>query len=146
MNSCRFHLPSPRLALLGALFGAGVLFAVAAAEKPDPQVERGRYLAHGSALCIDCHSPRDEHGQFIPGRHLTGAVIGFTPVAPMPWAPAAPAIAGLKGFTREQAVHFLMTGERPGGSPPRPPMPAYRLDREDAEALVAYLKSLPPPR
>ncbi|MEJ1973604.1 MAG: hypothetical protein WDM96_14425 [Lacunisphaera sp.] len=58
------------------------------------------------------------------------------------WAPAAPAIAGLEGFTTEQAVKFLMTGERPSGVAPRPPMPEYRMNRDDAQAVVAYLKSL----
>jgi mono/diheme cytochrome c family protein len=63
----------------------------------------------------------------------------------MPWASFAPRLAGLPaGYTQEQIVHFLMTGERPDGRPgPLPPMPAYRFEREDAEAIVAYLKSLP---
>ncbi len=107
-------------------------------------VERGRYLAHDVALCIDCHSPRDEKGQFIEGKHLTGAALGFTATVPMPWAPAAPAIAGLENFTAEQAVKFLMTGERPSNVPVLPPMPAYRMSKADAEAVVAYLKSLAP--
>jgi hypothetical protein len=47
-------------------------------------------------------------------------------------------------MSHEQGVHFLMTGEKPDGSHPRPPMPEYRLDRDDAEAVVTYLKSLAP--
>lgn len=107
-------------------------------------VERGRYLVHDVALCIDCHSPRDEKGQFLEGKHLTGAALGFAATVPMPWAPAAPAIAGLENFTADQAVKFLMTGERPSNVPVLPPMPAYRMNQADAEAVVAYLKSLPP--
>lgn len=128
--------------LAGAFLAATVLVSMGAATRRDQEVERGRYLVHRVGLCIDCHSPRDERGQFIVDRHLTGSVLGFTPTAPMPWAPAAPVIAGLEGYTTDQAVKFLMTGERPGGVPPRPPMPEYRLNREDAEAVVAYLKSL----
>ncbi len=58
--------------------------------------------------------------------------------------PVAPKIAGLpNGFTADDTVHFLMTGERPQGRPaPLPPMPAYRLERADAEAVTAYLRSL----
>ncbi len=109
------------------------------------QIARGNYLVYRAGLCIDCHSPRSEKGEFLEGKHLTGAPIGFTPVAPMPWAPFAPRLAGLPaGYTQEQIVHFLMTGERPNGRPgPLPPMPAYRFNRDDAEAIVAYLKSLP---
>jgi hypothetical protein len=59
--------------------------------------------------------------------------------------PAAPRIAGLpSGYTSENLVHFLMTDERPNGMPPvLPPMPPYRMTREDAEATVAYIRTLP---
>lgn len=115
-----------------------------ATENRPALVERGRYLVHDVALCVDCHSPRDEKGQFVEGKHLTGAALGFAATVPMPWAPAAPGVAGLENFTAEQAVRFLMTGERPSKVAVLPPMPAYRLSQADAEAVVAYLKSLTP--
>jgi mono/diheme cytochrome c family protein len=110
-------------------------------------IERGRYLVNGVGLCSDCHSPRDAAGHFIEGKHLTGAPVGVTPLAPMPWSTVAPRLAGLPdGFSGAELVHFLMTGEQPHGRPaPRPPMPPYRLDRVDAEAVVAYLASLTSP-
>ena len=41
-------------------------------------------------------------------------------------------------------MRFLMTGERPNGLPPTfPPMPPYRMNVEDAQAVVAYLRTLP---
>ena len=109
------------------------------------RIERGRYLVHQVGMCIDCHSPRDEGGEFIESQHLTGAPLAFAPTVSMPWMPAAPRIAGLPvGFTEEQTVDFLMTGERPHGrGPVLPPMPPYRMTRGDAEALAAYLRSLP---
>jgi len=128
------------LFLLGAVLGS----ESKAADANTDRIERGRYLVHNVALCIDCHSPRDEKGQFLAGKHLTGAALGFAATVPMPWAPAAPGIAGLENFTPEQAVKFLMTGERPSGVPVLPPMPAYRMGQAEAEAVVAYLKSLPP--
>jgi mono/diheme cytochrome c family protein len=128
------------LFLLGAVLGS----ESKAADANTARIERGRYLVHNVALCIDCHSPRDEKGQFLAGKHLTGAALGFAATVPMPWAPAAPGIAGLENFTPEQAVKFLMTGERPSGVPVLPPMPAYRMGQAEAEAVVAYLKSLPP--
>ena len=51
-------------------------------------------------------------------------------------------IAGLPGWEHEAAVKFFMTGIAYNGLPARPPMPQYRYDRQDAEAIVAYLKSL----
>jgi mono/diheme cytochrome c family protein len=113
---------------------------------PAPAVlARGDYLVHRAGLCIDCHSPRNEKGEFLPGKALAGAPIGFKPLAPMPWMTAAPRLAGgPAGFSQAELVHFLMTGERPGGRPPAlPPMPAYRFDRADAEAIAVYLQSLP---
>ncbi len=136
--------PTP-LRLLPFLLIAGLGSVVSAADQSDPPlIARGREFVFNTGMCIDCHSPRDEKGQFIEDKHLMGSVLAFAPTVPMPWAPAAPMIAGLEGFTDAQAVKFLMTGERPGGVPPRPPMPAYRLHEDDAKAVVAYLRSLKP--
>jgi len=112
----------------------------------NPQlVKRGEYMVHNVVLCIDCHSPRGERGEFIEGRHLTGSVLGFAPSVPMPaWAPAAPPIAGMPaGWSEDALVQFLRTGERPYNLPSvRPPMPPYRLNQADAEAVAAYLHAL----
>ena len=106
-------------------------------------ISRGYYLATGIGLCTDCHSPRNEKGEFVADRHLKGAPIAFAPTVPMPaWAPVAPPLAGLPQMPEEQAIKFLRTGIRPDGSRPRPPMPEFRLNEEDARALAAYLKSL----
>ncbi|HYD82938.1 MAG TPA: hypothetical protein VEA63_02775, partial [Opitutus sp.] len=76
-------------------------------------MERGRHLVHEVAMCIDCHSPRGHDGQFLAGKHLAGSPLEIGPLVPMPaWAPTAPAIKGLPGYTDEQAAHFLMTGKR----------------------------------
>jgi hypothetical protein len=45
----------------------------------------------------------------------------------MPWAPAAPNLTGLENFTAAEAVRFFMSGERPNGILPLPPMPAYGI-------------------
>jgi mono/diheme cytochrome c family protein len=115
--------------------------------EPAAPIERGRYLVHHVGLCIDCHSPRDGQGKYIEALHLTGSALPFAPSVPMPWMPVAPPLAGLPaGFTEEQTVHFLMTGERPHGRPAAlPPMPEYRLNREDAHAVASYLHSLGQP-
>jgi Cytochrome c len=94
-------------------------------------------------MCSDCHSPRDEKGQFIPSQYFEGAMLDFQPMHPVPnWVPAAPPIVGLVGWTSAEAVRFFMTGVDKNGKHAGPPMPPYRMSRQDAEAVVAYLKSL----
>ena len=39
-------------------------------------------------------------------------------------------------------LNYLKTGLDPSGKPSDPPMPAYKLKHEDAEAILEYLKSL----
>lgn len=133
-----------RLFVLLSLAGSTARAATASEAQLDALLARGRYLVNHVAGCGDCHTPRNERGEVAPGSEFAGAVLPFAPTVPMPWAPAAPKIAGLEGYTSEQAVKFLMTGERPSGVPPRQPMPPYRLNEEDARAVVAYLKSLAP--
>jgi hypothetical protein len=60
------------------------------------------------------------------------------------WAEYTPPLAGFPGFTDEQAITFLTTGKDASGQPAAPPMPQYRMNREDAAAVLAYLKSLAP--
>lgn len=112
-----------------------------AEQKANSQLARGRYLVEHVGLCADCHSPRDEKGQFVREQWLKGAPLPFQPLVPMPWSQAAPPIAGLPSMTEAQAIAFLRTGKRPDGSVPRPPMPEFRFSEEDASAVVAYLKS-----
>jgi hypothetical protein len=109
------------------------------------KVARGKYLVDQVGLCDDCHTPRDDRGRPIAAKYLQGAPIGFKPIAPVPvWADKAPAIAGLPGWEDAAAIKFLMTGIAYNELPPRPPMPSYRFNRQDAEAVLAYLKSLAP--
>ena len=103
---------------------------------------RGKYLVEAAGQCQDCHSPRNEQGEFVKERWLLGAELPFKSTIPIPWMPVAPPIAGLPTLTHEQAVLFLMTGERPGKPRVTPPMPEYRFEKADAEAIAAYLKSL----
>lgn len=95
-------------------------------------------------MCADCHTPRLPTGEFDRSRWLQGSPLGFKPVAEMPWMPVAPPLAGLPGYTDEQAIKFLMTGERPSGLPTLPPMPPYRFTKAEAAAVLAYLRSLKP--
>lgn len=110
---------------------------------PTQRLERGRYLVENVAMCADCHAPRLATGELDRSRWLQGRTLEFKPAVEMPWASVAPSITGMPGYSEEQAVVFLTTGLRPNGTICRPPMPAYQLSREDAAAVVTYLKSLP---
>jgi mono/diheme cytochrome c family protein len=108
-------------------------------------VARGKYLVEDIGLCGDCHTPRDEKGEPVKDQRLKGATLDFKPITPMPvWADKAPAIAGLPGWEDGAAIKFLMTGIAYNQLPRRPPMPQYRFNVQDAQAIVAYLKSLAP--
>jgi mono/diheme cytochrome c family protein len=110
-------------------------------------VRRGKYLVTRVAMCGQCHTPHDDEGRPEPGRELQGTALPFGPLFAQPWSPAAPGIAGLPmGWTEAALVKLLMTGEGRLGTPLAPPMPQFRMTRQDAEAIVAYLKSLAPPQ
>jgi mono/diheme cytochrome c family protein len=105
--------------------------------------ERGRYIVHDVALCVQCHSPRDENGNLLETKLLTGARIPFdSPYPGHPWAYQAPNIRGMIGYTEAEGVRLLTEGITRGGTPPRPPMQQFHMTTEDARAVVAYLKSL----
>jgi len=114
-------------------------------EKPrrDP-VGQGKYIVENVAMCVECHTPRDETGQLIREQYLNGTPVPLKgPSYPgMKWAVKAPAIAGLIGYTKEEGVRLLTEGITRDGRVPNPPMPPFRLSTQDAEAVAAYLKSL----
>lgn len=107
------------------------------------QVVRGKYLVVDAGTCQDCHTPRNQKGEFLQDQWLTGSPLMFKPTMPIPnWADKSANLVGLPNWTDEQAIKFLMTGIAYNGLSARPPMPQYRFSREDATAIVAYLRSL----
>lgn len=111
----------------------------------DP-VARGRHIVENVAMCVDCHTPHLPDGRLDPDNALPGSPLPFAPTVPMPWANLAPALAGLPTYPNDEAaIKFLMTGQTNHGATPRPPMPRYQMSRDEAEAVVAYLRSLKAP-
>jgi mono/diheme cytochrome c family protein len=108
-----------------------------------PNADHGQYLVHHVAMCIQCHTPRDQHGQLVLAKLLQGDALPVaSPFKDVRWAFRAPHIAGLPGYTKEQAMRLLTTGIAANGMPPLPPMPPFRMSNEDAADVVAYLSSL----
>jgi mono/diheme cytochrome c family protein len=113
----------------------------APAESSSPAA-RGEYLATRVAMCVQCHSGRDRHGDLLESEKFKGGAIPFT--SPFPgkeWAVKAPALAGLPGFTDAQIIALLTEGRATDRPAPRNPMPPFRMTRQDAEAIVAFLRS-----
>ena len=119
-----------------------------AQEKPRPfrrdLIRQGKYIVEDAAMCVQCHTPRDKTGRLIRSEYLKGAPVPVKrpPYRGMQWALKAPAIAGLPGYTKEEGVRLLTRGVTRDGRFANPPMPPFRLSIPDAEAVVAYLKSL----
>jgi mono/diheme cytochrome c family protein len=136
---------SLKRAAAAAVLPACVLGALALHGASKQQLERGRYLVERACLCVDCHSPRDAKGNPDPAKAMQGAPTMFKPIVKVPaWAETAPALAGLVGYTDAQIIKALTTGIGPTGNPLRPPMPQFRFDKTDAEAIAAYLRTLKP--
>jgi mono/diheme cytochrome c family protein len=106
-------------------------------------VERGKYIVEDVAVCSQCHTPRDSNGSADRSHWLEGAAVWFKPAdASENWPLQAPRLAGTPPGTDAEMVALLTTGIWRDGKYLRPPMPQFRLSRQDAEAVVAYLKSL----
>lgn len=104
---------------------------------------RGKYIVESVAMCEMCHTPRDENGQPDRGNWLMGGPVQLRPTYQAPhWAVKVPRIAGGPPGTDADFLRLMTTGIARTGNPPSPPMPQFHMTREDAEAVLAYLKSL----
>ena len=129
--------------LLSALIAVVVLLPSKAQQSKQSAVERGRYIVESIAMCEQCHTQRDGHGNPDRARWLMGGSLTMLPSYDAPvWAKREPRLAGRPPGTDEEIIRLLTTGISRTGHPPDPPMPPFRMTREDAEAVLAYLKSL----
>ncbi|PTE14948.1 c-type cytochrome [Pseudogemmobacter blasticus] len=111
-----------------------------------PTADRGRYLVEAMAHCGECHTPRNALGGLETSRWLAGApdpsdasgkarVPDITP-ARLTW-------------TEDEIASYLTTGFTPdydsvGGHMAHVVENFARLPAEDAAAVAAYLKAVPP--
>jgi mono/diheme cytochrome c family protein len=106
-------------------------------------VARGKYIVEGVAGCGYCHTPRDADGNPDRNKWLTGAPVFYEPARPVPgWAINAPRLAGLPPGSDAEIIRLLTSSVSRSGQPPRWPMPRFYMTRTDAEAVVAYLRSV----
>lgn len=113
------------------------------------RIERGRYLVQFGG-CNDCHTPGYFFGKPDASRYLAGSEVGFeiSNVGVFYGPNLTPDVeTGLGGWSEAEIVAAIQTGKRPDGRELAPimPWPAFaKLTAEDAAAIAAYLKSLPP--
>ncbi len=122
------------------------------ASVPQPEaavtVEYGAYVAGAMAHCIECHSPIGPQGPMLDAENLGRGGYEFHG----PWGSSVAANItsgeeGLAGYSDDDLRAMIRDGKRPDGSPMMPPMPyGYfaRMSDVDLDALIAYLRSLPP--
>ena len=137
-----------RVALMTMMAGVVVGSAVLTLHAQDAKAERGKYLVEEVARCQECHTPKTETGEFDRAKWMKGATLVAAPSAPIAdWHQRSPDITSTSAlWTRwgqDGVVKFLQTARNPRGGKAGPPMPAYTVSAEDAEAIAAYLKSLP---
>lgn len=116
------------------------------------KIERGRYLANNQMACMTCHSPltHDTHtpvvGKLGAGGREFGRVGGLpgviysTNLTPDPET-------GLGSWSDGEILRALREGVSKDGHAlfPLMPYPNYQaMSDEDATAIIAYLRSLPP--
>ena len=135
--------------------GDGATGDGAAADAPmlSAAAQRGKYLVDVLLVCGDCHTPRGAMGMPDMTKYLAG-VNCFIDVAPMD--PNTGCIStknltnhetGLRNVTSDSAVKdMIQNGKRPDGKFMQPVMPYYEyhnLTTADADAIVAYLRTVP---
>ncbi len=105
-------------------------------------IERGKYIVESVAMCSRCHTPR-KNGVEESDQFLMGAPIQPDPTYPSwDYALRAPRIAGTPPETDSQFITMVTTGIARTGKPPLAPMPEFHMTRQDAESVLAFLKSL----
>lgn len=127
-----------------AAAAAMMLTASAQAETP---VERGKYLFESIAACGNCHTPKTPQGPDM-ARDLAGGMKFDEPFGVVYAANITPdPDTGIGKWTDAQIITAIRDGRRPDGSIIGPPMPIalYRgISDDDAQAMVAYLRTVKP--
>ncbi|MCB8821184.1 c-type cytochrome [Microvirga rosea] len=115
---------------------------------PDRSVEwnRGAYLVEGLGHCAECHSERNMMGAIIPERRFAG---GPDPEGRGIVPNITPGPTGIGGWSPEEVVTLLTTGETPTFDTVSGPMASVvhntaQLPEADRRAMAEYILSLPP--
>lgn len=113
--------------------------------------KRGQYLVEAVVGCSDCHTPRDQMGAPIAAKFMSGVdcfvdVDGPTDGGCLSSRNLTNHETGLKNRSDQEIKDMFMNGKRPNGEFLSNVMPYYTLHNlkaEDADAIVAYLRTIP---
>jgi mono/diheme cytochrome c family protein len=125
--------------------------AVGASAQDAKVLARGDYLVNGILTCGNCHTPRAAGGVFDNARRLSGG--------PQTWDEPAFTVkgsnitpdksTGIGNWSAADVKRAIQEGVRPNGVPLAPIMPHafYKVfTPADLDAVVAYVRSVPPIR
>ncbi len=121
-----------------------------AVDNSPEKVERGKYLANHVAVCVDCHSTRDRSKYAWPlvegtvgmGGEKFDRQYGF----PGEYYSRNITPEGISRYTDGELFRVITTGVTKEGKAlfPVMPYPYYgKMDPEDVNCIIAYLRTLP---
>jgi len=122
---------------------------VGAVPEPDrsDRLAYGAYLSTALGHCIECHTPLGARGFDYENRAYAGGIPFEGPWGISVSPNITPSAQGIGSYSDEDIKRAITQGKRPDGSPLLPPMPySYysRMSDADLDAIVLYLRSLPP--
>jgi mono/diheme cytochrome c family protein len=142
-TSARISVAAVLLLAANTSHSARAQAAAKAAGGESAMVERGRYLVEDVVQCGRCHTPNNQAGEAGHNNWLMGGPLQIQPTYPIAdWALTVPRIAHRPPGTDNDFIRLMTTGITRTGAPPKPPMLRPHMTRADAEAILAYLKSL----
>jgi hypothetical protein len=114
----------------------------------DPNVvKRGEYLVNTVLGCPDCHTPRNEMGAPVADKFLAGGLLAKQgPISIYSKNITQDMASGIGGWTDEEIKGAFLDGHDKAGKALLNIMPywAYHnMTAADADAIVAYLRSVP---
>lgn len=110
-------------------------------------VEYGEYLAGPVAHCMECHTPMGPRGPMVETDLGRGGFAFHGPWGTSIASNITPHEDGIAGYSDAEIAAMITQGTRPDGSPMMPPMPYgffANMTAEDLDAIILYLRSLPP--
>jgi mono/diheme cytochrome c family protein len=120
--------------------------SVAAPER-GPTAGYGAYLAGPVMHCMECHTPMGPQGPMLDTALGQGGFEFEGPWGISVSSNITPSEDGIARWSDDELKMMITHGTRPGGVPMLPPMPySYlaKLSPEDLDAIILYLRSLPP--
>lgn len=117
---------------------------------PPPQgvtAEYGGYVAGPIAHCMECHTPMGPQGPMLDTALGQGGFEFHGPWGVSVSSNITPHQDGIAGYSDEELKRMITQGVRPDGTEMFPPMPysfLARMSEDDLDAVVLYLRSLPP--